>query len=56
MQNHLMQVLSIVAMEPPVKVSGTDYSKYVRDEKVKVLKCMRPIKLEDTVIGQYVTN
>ena len=53
MQNHLMQVLSIIAMEPPVRVSGNDYSKYVRDEKVKVLNCIRPIDMKDVIIGQY---
>ena len=53
MQNHLMQVLSIVAMEPPVKVAGQNYSNYVRDEKVKVLRCVRPIDPNDVVIGQY---
>ena len=53
MQNHLMQVLSIVAMEPPVKVAGENYSDYVRNEKVKVLRCVRPIDPKDVVIGQY---
>lgn len=53
MQNHLLQVLSLVAMEPPVLASGKDYSNYIRDEKVKVLNCIQPIKLEDTVMGQY---
>lgn len=46
MQNHLMQVLSLVAMEPPVSLSSED----VRDEKVKVLKCTSPIRPEDIVI------
>jgi len=53
MQNHLMQVLSIVAMEPPVAVAGPNYSNHIRDEKVKVLRCIPPIKPEDVVIGQY---
>jgi len=53
MQNHLMQVLSIIAMEPPVKVSGKGYSNYVRDEKVKVLKSIEPWRSKDCVIGQY---
>lgn len=53
MQNHLLQVLSLVAMEPPVRVSGKDYSNYVRNEKVKVLNCIEPIELQDTVLGQY---
>ncbi|CAH0475320.1 unnamed protein product [Peronospora belbahrii] len=53
MQNHLLQVLSLVAMEAPVMAAGKDYSNYIRDEKVKVLNCIEPIKLEDTVLGQY---
>ncbi|UJR33944.1 hypothetical protein I4U23_021362 [Adineta vaga] len=48
-QNHLMQILSIVAMEKPRSATGED----IRDEKVKVLRCIAPIKLEDVVIGQY---
>ncbi|RLN58035.1 hypothetical protein BBP00_00007216 [Phytophthora kernoviae] len=53
MQNHLLQVLSLVAMEPPARAAGKDYSNYIRDEKVKVLNCIEPIKLENTVLGQY---
>lgn len=53
MQNHLLQVLSLVAMEPPVHAAGNNYSNYIRDEKVKVLNCIEPIKLENTVLGQY---
>lgn len=53
MQNHLLQVLSIVAMEPPVRAAGTNYSNYIRDEKVKVLNCIQPVTMDETVIGQY---
>mmetsp|Transcript_25224 Transcript_25224/g.58040 ORF Transcript_25224/g.58040 Transcript_25224/m.58040 type:complete len:831 (-) Transcript_25224:24-2516(-) len=49
MQNHLMQVLTLIAMEAPASLEAED----VRDEKVKVLKQIRPIKPEDCVIGQY---
>lgn len=49
MQNHLTQVMSIVAMEPPVSLSAED----VRDEKVKVLRSVVPVREEDTVTGQY---
>mmetsp|Transcript_12854 Transcript_12854/g.14852 ORF Transcript_12854/g.14852 Transcript_12854/m.14852 type:complete len:513 (-) Transcript_12854:170-1708(-) len=56
LQNHLMQVLSLVAMEPPVRIAGKDYSNFVRDEKVKLIKSIEPWKLENTVLGQYVTN
>ncbi|XP_013794417.1 glucose-6-phosphate 1-dehydrogenase-like [Limulus polyphemus] len=50
MQNHLLQMLSLVAMEKPVSTVAED----IRDEKVKVLRCMPEVKLEDTVLGQYV--
>mmetsp|Transcript_6681 Transcript_6681/g.8742 ORF Transcript_6681/g.8742 Transcript_6681/m.8742 type:complete len:503 (+) Transcript_6681:283-1791(+) len=56
MQNHLMQVLSIVAMEPPRKVAGVGYSDLVRDEKVKVLKCIEPWSMKNTILGQYTSN
>jgi glucose-6-phosphate 1-dehydrogenase len=52
-QNHLLQVLSLVAMEPPVAVAGENYSNYVRNEKVKVLNCIEPATLENCVLGQY---
>lgn len=52
-QNHLLQVMSLVAMEPPIVVTGDDSAVFVRDEKVKVLNCIDPIKLEDCVLGQY---
>jgi glucose-6-phosphate 1-dehydrogenase len=48
-QNHLLQVLANLAMEPPV---GTD-SESVRDEKVKVLKAIPPLRPEDLVRGQF---
>lgn len=50
MQNHLLQMLSLVAMERPISSNPED----IRDEKVKVLRCMPAIKREDIVIGQYV--
>lgn len=50
MQNHLLQMLSLLAMERPV----SNDPERIRDEKVKVLRCMPPIKLEDIVLGQYV--
>jgi glucose-6-phosphate 1-dehydrogenase len=52
MQNHLLQVLSLVAMETPVSLRAED----VRDEKVKVLKCVSPVELDDVVLGQYGPN
>ncbi|KAJ7507831.1 glucose-6-P dehydrogenase [Mycena galericulata] len=50
LQNHLLQVLSILTMERPVSFSAED----IRDEKVKVLRSIPPIKREDTLLGQYV--
>ena len=48
-QNHLFQVLSNLAMEPPVR---TD-SETIRDEKVKVLKAIRPLDANSLVRGQF---
>ncbi|KAK9455832.1 glucose-6-phosphate dehydrogenase [Dipodascopsis uninucleata] len=49
MQNHLLQVLTLVAMERPVSFSAED----VRDEKVRVLRAMPIIDPKNVVIGQY---
>eukprot|EP00731_Ephydatia_muelleri_P001953 Em0001g1953a len=49
MQNHLLQVLCLVAMEKPVSTSAED----IRDEKVKVLRSVPELKLGDVVLGQY---
>ncbi len=48
-QNHLLSLLSLVAMEPP----STFRPEAVRNEKIKVLESIRPINLNDTVRGQY---
>lgn len=50
MQNHLLQVLANLAMEPP---PGTTDTEAVRDEKVKVLKAIRPLQESDVVRGQF---
>ena len=53
-QNHMMQILSLVAMEPPVSFDAD----HVRDEKVKILKAIRPFpttELEKWIVrGQYI--
>ena len=49
MQNHLLQVLALFAMEQPVSLDAED----VRNEKVKLLRSIRPISIDDVVIGQY---
>jgi glucose-6-phosphate 1-dehydrogenase len=48
-QNHLFQILCNLAMEPPVR---TD-SETIRDEKVKVLKAIPPLEVNDVVRGQF---
>jgi glucose-6-phosphate 1-dehydrogenase len=52
-QNHLLQVLSLIAMEPPVTLDAEP----IRDEKVKLLKSIRPLDAADVarqvVRGQY---
>ncbi len=52
-QNHMLQILSIIAMEPPARFDSTA----VRDEKVKVLRSLRPFTPEtaksNSVRGQY---
>ncbi|KAJ0036239.1 hypothetical protein NQD34_004916 [Periophthalmus magnuspinnatus] len=52
MQNHLLQMLCLVAMEKPASTSSDD----VRDEKVKVLKSIAPVTMSDVVLGQYVVD
>merc|ERR1711988_1482040 len=52
MQNHLLQILCLTAMEKPPSTSPDD----IRDEKVKVLKSIPAIVMEDVVVGQYVGN
>ena len=48
-QNHLLQILALFAMEPPASLDAED----IRDEKVKVLRSMRPVSIDDVVVGQY---
>ena len=49
LQNHLTQLLTLVAMEPPVTMSPQD----IRIEKMKVLESMAPIARDDAILGQY---
>jgi glucose-6-phosphate 1-dehydrogenase len=48
-QNHMLQLLALVAMEPPAHFDAAA----VRDEKVKVLRALRPVASNETVTGQY---
>lgn len=48
-QNHLLQLLSLVAMEPPASFDA----EAIHNEKAKLLSSIRPISFRDTVRGQY---
>jgi glucose-6-phosphate 1-dehydrogenase len=48
-QNHLFQILCNLTMEPPVRID----SETIRDEKVKVLKAIRPLEADHLVRGQF---
>jgi glucose-6-phosphate 1-dehydrogenase len=49
-QNHMLQVVSLLAMEPPL----TTYHESIRDEQVKVFRSIRPLSPRDLVRGQFV--
>ena len=51
-QNHLMQLLCMTAMEPPARFEPDA----VRDEKLKVIRALDPLSVPDTVRGQYRGN
>jgi len=51
-QNHMMQLLCLTAMEPPAHFDPN----FVRDEKLKVIRSLDPLKPSDTVRGQYRAN
>eukprot|EP00879_Flechtneria_rotunda_P017147 GHRR01017958.1.p1 GENE.GHRR01017958.1~~GHRR01017958.1.p1 ORF type:complete len:482 (+),score=136.79 GHRR01017958.1:223-1668(+) len=48
-QNHLTQLLALIAMECPSSSHPDD----IRDEKCKVLRCIPPVGIKDCVLGQY---
>src|SRR5262249_34741914 len=48
-QNHLLQVLAILTMEPPIAADNES----LRDDKAKVLKALRPLRPKDVVRGQF---
>ncbi|MEI8066474.1 MAG: glucose-6-phosphate dehydrogenase [Actinomycetes bacterium] len=50
LQNHLLQVLTLIAMEPPSDLT----SQFMEDEKIKVLRAIDPLKADEIVRGQYV--
>ena len=49
MQNHLTQLLALIAMEPPVRLGADE----IRDEKVKLLRAISPVDPDSAVLGQY---
>jgi len=50
LQNHILQVLTMLTMEPPISISSED----MQNEKIKVLSAIRDIKSDDVIRGQYV--
>lgn len=50
LQNHILQVLTMLTMEPPISISSGD----MQNEKIKVLSAIRDIKADDVIRGQYV--
>ena len=49
LQNHLLQLLCLVAMEPPARFNADQ----VRNEKLRVLQALRPVNEENLILGQY---
>jgi len=52
-QNHLLQVMTLLCMECPNKLSGPDAGEKIRDEKVNVLESIPPVTLDEVYLGQY---
>lgn len=50
LQNHILQVLTMLTMEPPTSMNSED----MQNEKIKVLSAIRDIKADDVVRGQFV--
>ncbi|CAM3130226.1 glucose-6-phosphate 1-dehydrogenase [Paracoccus aminovorans] len=51
-QNHMMQLLCLIAMEPPYHID----SDAVRDEKLKVIRALEPVSADEVVRGQYLAG
>jgi len=49
LQNHILQTLALIAMEAPVAMEA----EYIRDEKHKLIKSLRPINPQNVILGQY---
>jgi glucose-6-phosphate 1-dehydrogenase len=52
LQNHILQVMALVMMEPPARMEA----EFIRDEKYKVLRSLRPIDCSEVELGQYQAN
>jgi glucose-6-phosphate 1-dehydrogenase len=52
LQNHILQTLALIAMEAPVSMEA----EYIRDEKHKLIKSLRPIQHQDVLLGQYISS
>jgi glucose-6-phosphate 1-dehydrogenase len=52
LQNHVFQILSLLTMEPPTKITSED----IRNEKVKLFHTMQPLQPATTVRGQYASG
>jgi glucose-6-phosphate 1-dehydrogenase len=50
LQNHILQVLTMLTMEPPISIGSED----MQNEKIKVLSAIRDIRSDDVIRGQYV--
>ena len=56
LQNHLLQVLCLLAMETPTILEGPGAGKSIRDAKVAVLNAIQPISIDDVVLGKFVVS
>ncbi|MEY3470880.1 MAG: hypothetical protein RLZZ223_230 [Candidatus Parcubacteria bacterium] len=52
LQNHILQTLALIAMEAPIAMEA----EYIRDEKHKLIKSLRPIVSKDVILGQYIAS
>lgn len=53
LQNHLLQVMTLLTCEPPTTAQGPRAGNAIRDAKAHLLNSVTPIELEDCILGQY---
>ncbi|MBN2356810.1 glucose-6-phosphate dehydrogenase [candidate division KSB1 bacterium] len=51
-QNHLLEIVATIAMEPPVLFEPNA----VRNEKVKIMQALAPVQIENVIRGQYIAS